>query len=108
MEEHLRPDLIVVRWRLPLLAGGWRALSIIPGRGCRRAETPGLEPPTLQVSGGAMMAVFEWSESWADPRRGISALGYRSPIDNERAYRRTAAMIRKLELLTPSVPDRSS
>jgi putative transposase len=39
----------------------------------------------------AKMAVFEWIEGWYNPRRRHSALGYRSPVNYERAYERVVA-----------------
>ena len=34
----------------------------------------------------AKMAVFEWIEGWYNPHRRHSALGYRSPVNYERAH----------------------
>ncbi len=34
----------------------------------------------------AKMAVFEWIEGWYNPRRRHSSLGYRSPVNYERAH----------------------
>jgi putative transposase len=36
----------------------------------------------------AEMAVFEWIEGWYNPHRRHSSLGYRSPVNYERAHRR--------------------
>ena len=35
----------------------------------------------------AKMAVFEWIEGWYNPHRRHSSLGYRSPVNYERAIR---------------------
>ena len=37
-------------------------------------------------------AVFEWIEGWYNPHRRHSALGYRSPVNYERAHERSAAL----------------
>ncbi len=37
-------------------------------------------------------AVFEWIEGWYNPHRRHSGLGYRSPVNYERAYERSAAL----------------
>jgi putative transposase len=37
----------------------------------------------------ARMAVFEWIEGWYNPHRRHSALGYRSPVNYERAHERS-------------------
>ena len=39
----------------------------------------------------AKMAVFEWIEGWYNPHRRHSALGYRSPVNYERAHERSVA-----------------
>jgi putative transposase len=39
----------------------------------------------------AKMAVFEWIEGWYNPRRRHSSLGYRSPVNYERAHERSLA-----------------
>jgi putative transposase len=39
----------------------------------------------------AKMAVFEWIEGWYNPRRRHSSLGYRSPVNYERAHGRSLA-----------------
>ena len=38
----------------------------------------------------AKMAVFEWIEGWYNPHRRHSSLGYRSPVNYERAHERSA------------------
>jgi putative transposase len=38
----------------------------------------------------AKMAVFEWIEAWYNPHRRHSSLGYRSPVNYERAHQRSA------------------
>jgi putative transposase len=37
----------------------------------------------------ARMAVFEWIEGWYNPHRRHSGLGYRSPVNYERAQERS-------------------
>ncbi len=39
----------------------------------------------------ARMAVFEWIEGWYNPHRRHSALGYRSPVNYERAHERSVS-----------------
>jgi putative transposase len=51
----------------------------------------------------ARMAVFEWIEGWYNPHRRHSGLGYRSPVNYERAHH--AARTRMAELLPPSAAD---
>ncbi len=41
----------------------------------------------------ARMAVFEWIEGWYNPHRRHSALGYRSPVNYERAHQQSRARI---------------
>jgi putative transposase len=52
----------------------------------------------------AKMAVFEWIEGWYNPHRRHSGLGYRSPVNYERA-RQHAVQIRRPELLPPAASD---
>ena len=57
----------------------------------------------------AKMAVFEWIEGWYNPHRRHSSIGYRSPVNYERAHQRSAALRRiSQELLPPSAADRGS
>jgi putative transposase len=51
----------------------------------------------------ARMAIFEWIEGWYNPHRRHSGLGYRSPVNFERAHHQARA--RKAELLPPSAAD---
>jgi putative transposase len=51
----------------------------------------------------ARMAVFEWIEGWYNPHRRHSALGYRSPVNFERAHQQSRARIPAL--LPPSAAD---
>jgi putative transposase len=52
----------------------------------------------------AKMAVFEWLEGWYNPHRRHSSLGYRSPVNYERAHQhRTDAAAP--ELLPPAASD---
>jgi putative transposase len=46
------------------------------------------------------MAIFEWIEGWYIPHRRHSGLGYRSPVNYERAHHQVRA--RMAELLPPS------
>ena len=41
----------------------------------------------------ARMAVFEWIEGWYNPHRRHSSLGYRSPVNFERAHTQSEARI---------------
>jgi putative transposase len=45
----------------------------------------------FQSQAEAKMAVFEWIEGWYNPHRRHSSLGYRSPVNYERAHQRSAA-----------------
>ena len=51
----------------------------------------------------ARMAVFEWIEGWYNPHRRHSGLGYRSPVNYERAHYQARA--RMAELLPPAAAD---
>lgn len=51
----------------------------------------------------ARMAVFEWIEGWYNPHRRHSGLGYRSPVNYERAHHQARA--RTAELLPPTAAD---
>lgn len=51
----------------------------------------------------AKMAVFEWIEGWYNPHRRHSALGYRSPVNYERAHHQARA--RMAALLPPAAAD---
>lgn len=51
----------------------------------------------------AKMAIFEWIEGWYNPHRRHSGLGYRSPVNYERAHHQARA--RMAELLPPSASD---
>lgn len=51
----------------------------------------------------AKMVVFEWLEGWYNPHRRHSGLGYRSPVNYERAHHQAKA--RMAELLPPAAAD---
>jgi putative transposase len=53
----------------------------------------------------AKMAVFEWIEGWYNPHRRHSSLGYRSPVNYERAHQHRTRPIKKPELLTAAPSD---
>jgi putative transposase len=50
----------------------------------------------------AKMAVFEWIEGWYNPHRRHSALGYRSPVNYERAHQKLRGLRKSSELLPPA------
>jgi putative transposase len=52
----------------------------------------------------AKMAVFEWIEGWYNPHRRHSALGYRSPVNYERAHQHVTILIKPPELLPAKTP----
>jgi putative transposase len=53
----------------------------------------------------AKMAVFEWIEGWYNPHRRHSALGYRSPVNYERAHQQATRVVRNPELLPSAASD---
>jgi putative transposase len=54
----------------------------------------------------ARMAIFEWIEGWYNPHRRHSGLGYRSPVNHERAHHQTK--VRQAELPAPSATEPES
>ena len=54
----------------------------------------------------AKMAVFEWLEGWYNPHRRHSSIGYRSPVNYERAHGHARTPRKNPALLTPAAPDR--
>jgi putative transposase len=54
----------------------------------------------------AKMAVFEWLEGWYNPHRRHSSIGYRSPVNYERAHKHARSPRKNRALLTPAAPDR--
>jgi putative transposase len=46
---------------------------------------------SFKTQAEARMAVFEWIEGWYNPHRRHSALGYRSPVNYERAHERSVS-----------------
>jgi putative transposase len=54
----------------------------------------------------AKMAVFEWLEGWYNPHRRHSSIGYRSPVNYERAHGHARSPRKNPALLTPATPDR--
>jgi transposase InsO family protein len=55
----------------------------------------------------AKMAVFEWIEGWYNPHRRHSSLGYRSPVNYERAHQHAVTLIKRPALLPPAASDRT-
>jgi putative transposase len=51
----------------------------------------------------AKMAVFEWIEGWYNPHRRHSSIGYRSPVNYERAHDRSHRI--NPQLLPPAAAD---
>ena len=54
----------------------------------------------------ARMAIFEWIEGWYNPHRRHSGLGYRSPVNYERAHHQ--ARVRMAELPPPAAAEPTS
>jgi putative transposase len=54
----------------------------------------------------AKMTVFEWLEGWYNPHRRHSSIGYRSPVNYERAHGHARSPRKNPALLTPAAPDR--
>jgi len=50
-----------------------------------------LDRRRFKTQAEAKMAVFEWIEGWYNPHRRHSSLGYRSPVNYERAHERSNA-----------------
>jgi len=58
---------------------------------------------TFKSQAEAKMAVFEWIEGWYNPHRRHSSIGYRSPVNYERAHDRSGRI--NQELLPPAAAD---
>ena len=88
-EAHVRPSMGSVgdaydnaplsRLHRNLPAGQWMCESFFATLECEL-----LDRPKVQTKAEARMAVFEFIEGWYNPGRRHSALGYLSPIDDER------------------------
>ena len=51
----------------------------------------------------ARMAHFQWIEDWYNPHRRHAGLGYRSPVNYQRAHHQTRASM--AEMLPPAAAD---
>ncbi len=51
-----------------------------------------LDRRRFKTQAEAKMAVFEWIEGWYNPHRRHSSLGYRSPVNYERAHERNRCL----------------
>lgn len=59
----------------------------------------------FRSQGEAKMAVFEWLEGWYNPHRRHSSIGYRSPVNYERAHGHARSPRKNPALLTPATSD---
>jgi putative transposase len=59
----------------------------------------------FQSQAQAKMAVFSWIEGWYNPHRRHSSLGYRSPVNYERAHQRATRGRKKPALLPATLSD---
>ena len=73
-----------------------QALVTITESLCTSLERELLNRRRFKTQVEAGMAVFDWIEGWYNLHRHHSSLGYRSPINYERARERSAACIRIL------------
>jgi hypothetical protein len=98
----------------------WQEASIMPSMGSGRdaydnamaesffatLERKVLDSRRFKSQAEARMAIFEWIEGWYNPHRRHSGLGYRSPVNYERAHHQARA--RMAELLPPWTADSMS
>ena len=52
----------------------------------------------------ARMAIFEWIEGWYNPHRRHSGLGYRSPVNYERAHHQARVLMAELPAPAAAAP----
>jgi transposase InsO family protein len=71
----------------------WRTFKVTyqhyVGNNARDTNSELLNGRRFRSQAEAKMAVFEWIEGWYNPHRRHSSLGYRSPVNYERAHQRS-------------------
>ena len=94
-DEALHSELT---WMSALGESGLEVPRPVPSRAGKSFERVAV----ADVPGPRQVDVFEWIEGWYNPHRRHSALGYRSPVNYERAHQRSVTAIRLPALLPPA------